>query len=32
MEMIHSAFTFKTESYGERNTVYVQGEPGDLLK
>lgn len=32
MEMIHSAFTFKTESYGERNIVYVQGEPSDLLK
>lgn len=32
MKIIHSAFTLKTESYGERNIVYVQGEPGDLLK
>lgn len=32
MEIIHSAFTLKTESYGGKNIVYVQGEPGDLLK
>lgn len=32
MKIIHSAFTLKTASYGERNTAYVQGEPGDLLK
>lgn len=32
MEIIHSAFTLKTEKLWERNTVYVQGEPGDLLK
>lgn len=32
MKIIHSAFTLKTESYGERNIVYAQREPGDLLK
>lgn len=32
MKIIHSAFTLKTENYGERNIAYVQGEPGDVLK
>lgn len=32
MKIIHSAFTLKTENYGERNIAYAQGEPGDLLK
>lgn len=32
MQIIRSAFTLKTESYGERNIADVQGEPGDLLK
>lgn len=32
MEIIHSAFTLETESYGERKLDYARREPGDSFK